>query len=159
MHSFRFTSIINEHRIVLNLLKISCWLLRNYQSYLSYSYTVEPLLTDPPRSGLPLNNGHVSRNGMTSHRATANFTCVRTFRRKRMVCPCHRFGLFPMARTNHTLPRNIRTQLKSAVVYFKPPRSGNLSTPNNGQRICPKSMIVVKNYTQATDKPERPRPL
>ena len=28
-----------------------------------------------------------------------------------MVCACHRFGLFPMARTNHTLPRNIRTQL------------------------------------------------
>ena len=32
--------------------------------------TVEPLLTDPPRSGLPLNNGHISRNGMTSHRAS-----------------------------------------------------------------------------------------
>ena len=35
-----------------------------------------------------------------------------------MVCPCHRFVLFPMARTNHTLPRNIRTQLKSAVIIF-----------------------------------------
>ena len=46
---------------------------------------------------------------------TANFTCVRTFRRKRMVCPCHRFVLFPMARTNHTLPRNIRTQLMEKV--------------------------------------------
>ena len=34
---------------------------------------------------------------------TVNFTCVRTFRRKRMVCACHRFGLFPMACTNHTL--------------------------------------------------------
>ena len=33
---------------------------------------------------------------------------------------CHRFGLFPKARTNHTLPRNIRTQLK---FYYR--RGGN----------------------------------
>ena len=32
-----------------------------------------------------------------------------------MVCACHRFVLFSMARTNHTLPRFFRTQLKSAV--------------------------------------------
>ena len=37
-------------------------------------YTVEPLLTDPPRSGLPLNNGHISKNGMISHRASVFLT-------------------------------------------------------------------------------------
>ena len=42
----------------------------------------------------------------------ACYTCVRTFRRKRMVCACHRFGPFAMAWTNHTLLWNIRTQLK-----------------------------------------------
>ena len=36
-------------------------------------------------------------------RAIANFSSVRTFRWKRMVCACHRHGLFAMARTNHTL--------------------------------------------------------
>ena len=40
------------------------------QHHETAAYTVEPLLTDPPRSGLPLNNGHISRNGMTSHRAS-----------------------------------------------------------------------------------------
>ena len=39
-----------------------------------YGYTVEPLLTDPPRSGLPLNNGHTSRNGMISHRSSVFLT-------------------------------------------------------------------------------------
>ena len=32
-----------------------------------------------------------------------------------MVCACHRLGLFPMAHTNHTLPTDFSTQLKSTV--------------------------------------------
>ena len=47
---------------------------------------------------------------------TVDFSYVRTFRWKCMVCMCHMFGLFPMARTNHILPMecsNATVQTKS----------------------------------------------
>ena len=35
-----------------------------------------------------------------------------------MVCACHRLVLFLMAHTNHTLPADFSTQLKSTVQWI-----------------------------------------
>ena len=53
---------------------------------------------------------------------TVDFSSVRTFRWKRMVCACHRHGLFAMTRTNHTLPteRSNGAEINSIRVYGRP---------------------------------------